>query len=65
MITAKKFIERVGRTPEDDDLERSNCYRAGNIMHCACGWCTVCDLPRFECGHILTPPLIIKETVTK
>lgn len=56
VITEEYFREKVGRKPEEDDLERCNCVQAGMIGHYECGWCPKCDLPRFECGHILRTP---------
>lgn len=50
MITEKYFTERVGRPPEQDDLERVNCSQAGEIGHWSCGWCATHDLPVFMCG---------------
>jgi hypothetical protein len=47
MITREHFIERVGREPENDDLERCNCSKAGQIGHWWCGWNTEHDLPQF------------------
>lgn len=49
MITLEKFIERVGREPEYDDLERCNCSQAGECLHHSCGWCDDCDMPKFLC----------------
>ena len=46
----EEFKKRTGRAPEQDDLERVNCPKAGKIMHSACGWCEQHDKPRFECG---------------
>ena len=53
-ITAEKFKERVGvdPDPENDDLARCNCEKAGTVGHFSCGWCKKCDLPVFICGHI-------------
>jgi hypothetical protein len=50
MITREKFIERVGREPEQDDLERCNCPRAGALGHWCCGWNHEQDLPQFMVG---------------
>ncbi len=47
MITREKFVERVGREPDQDDLERCNCPEAGQIGHYVCGWDDEEDLPRF------------------
>ncbi len=49
LITREYFIERVGREPINDDLERCNCKDAGKINHLLCGWCNDCDLPKFMC----------------
>ena len=46
------FEERVGREPENDDIDRCNCEDAGKPGHHACGWCPTCDQPRFICGHM-------------
>lgn len=51
MISCAKFRVAVGWPPENDDMERCNCERAGQIGHFLCGWCDSCDLPRFLCGH--------------
>jgi hypothetical protein len=49
-ITAKYFEERVGRPPKDDDLERCNCRKAGQLGHHFCGWDMLAELPRFMAG---------------
>lgn len=49
-ITKKKFFEATGYLPEQDDLERSNCKKAGETVHLCCGWCEKHDKPRFMCG---------------
>jgi len=48
-ITEDYFLEKVGRAPKNDDLERCNCELAGEAGHFMCGWCNLCDLPRFSC----------------
>lgn len=50
MITAKLFEERMRRAPQDDDMERVNCEKAGELGHWGCGWCATHDLPQFQCG---------------
>ena len=56
-ITRKHFIERVGREPTKasqtnfDELEMTNCRKAGIHNHSKCGWCAKCDLPVTQCGH--------------
>jgi hypothetical protein len=47
MITREKFIERMGREPIDDDLERSNCPET-ELGHWYCGWDEEADLPEFQ-----------------
>ena len=47
MITAKKFKERLGFAPRDDDLRRCNCLLAGEIGHEYCGWDKERDMPAF------------------
>lgn len=54
MISREKFIERVGREPEQDDLERCNCPLAGEMGHWSCGWNVERDLPQFVVGGV--PP---------
>jgi hypothetical protein len=49
-----RFIASVGREPVNDDLDRANCTEAGTVGHQSCGWCDMCDKPRFVCGHHLT-----------
>lgn len=51
-FTRQQFEEMVGNPPKDDDLERLNCDRPGEIGHLACGHCSHCNKPRFICGHI-------------
>jgi len=55
-MNAKEFTEKVGRPPEQDDLERVNCEKAGERGHRNCGWCRACDTPRFMCGHWAPKP---------
>ena len=47
-IAAKYFKEATGREPEQDDLERSNCNKAGHPFHSCCGWDWELNLPKFE-----------------
>jgi hypothetical protein len=49
-MTKEEFKEKVGHEPENDDLERVNCLKAGKVGHHFCGWCSIHDLPRFLCG---------------
>jgi len=48
-ITKKLFKEYTGREPENDDLERCNCKKAGLLGHQQCGWCKVRNIPVYEC----------------
>lgn len=51
-ITAERFLEATGKPPRDDDLERCNCERAGQVGHSGCGWCDDCNQPFFlGCPH--------------
>jgi hypothetical protein len=50
-ITAEEFQAKVGRAPENDDLNRCNCKQVLLRGHLLCGWCEQHDLPRFECAH--------------
>ena len=45
-----KFVKATGSEPDQDDLERVSCNRAGDFGHRQCGWCIECDKPRFMCG---------------
>jgi hypothetical protein len=51
--TEEEFEERVGTEPELDDMDRVNCALVGQPGHFQCGWCDVCDLPRFMCSHLI------------
>lgn len=51
-MNAQEFEARTGYAPVDDDLERVNCDRIGEIGHQQCGWCEQCKGPRFQCGHL-------------
>jgi hypothetical protein len=46
-----QFRALFGITPIQDDLERVNCGKAGEIGHSHCGICE-CGQPRFICGHV-------------
>lgn len=48
-ITKRVFKGAVGRDPVDDELEKCNCPRAGEIGHLTCGWCYDCNLPMSMC----------------
>lgn len=54
-MTPAEFTARFGRAPQQDDLHRVTCDRAGMVGHTACGICDEHDRPRFECGCILIP----------
>jgi hypothetical protein len=66
MITAEQYEQATGDKPENDDLERCNCERAGQPGHYFCGWNTKENLPVFMVGptsdghaapSVLTQPL--------
>ena len=46
-ITLSMFIQATGYMPEDDDLERSNCPKAGQPLHEGCGWNHKLNQPMF------------------
>lgn len=48
MITGQQFKKMVGREPENDDLDRCNCNKAGKPGHVGCGICKH-NMPVFEC----------------
>lgn len=48
-MTEEEFWVKTGRKPVDDDLDRVNCEKVGEVGHFFCGWCWTCDRPRFEC----------------
>lgn len=47
MITRARFKASTGLLPEQDDLERCNCDKAGQLGHFQCGWDKERDLPNF------------------
>lgn len=49
-ITRAHFIAATGRAPIDDDLDRCNCARIGQIAHSMCGWNHAKNGPVFEVG---------------
>jgi hypothetical protein len=51
MITAEKFEAAVGCAPEQDDLDRCNCTKVGEIGHKLCGWDHTRNMPRFIPGE--------------
>lgn len=46
-MDAREFAAIFGREPENDDLDRINCPKAGTLGHRYCGVCSH-GLPRFE-----------------
>ena len=48
-ITAEEFKQIFGYEPENDDLERVNCEKAGTFGHWQCGWCPKHEVPRLKC----------------
>ena len=49
-ITRERFVQATGFEPENDDLERCNCPKAGQAGHHHCGWNTTENLPCFMAG---------------
>lgn len=52
-ITAEYFKACTGYGPIDDDLERCNCDKAGQIGHELCGWDKNRNMPNFLVGFSL------------
>lgn len=50
-ITAKMFKHATGYEPVDDDLERVNCSKAGQLAHVSCGWDHERNMPVFMPGQ--------------
>lgn len=46
-MDAAEFKKISGYVPEYDDLERTNCRKAGTPGHSNCGICPRCGAPRF------------------
>jgi len=46
-ITAEDFERATGHAPEQDDLERCNCDKAGQLGHDFCGWSETYGKPNF------------------
>lgn len=64
-ITAEQYEAATGHPPEHDDLERSNCDKAGQVGHFACGWDHDRNLPEFiAVAHRLKERLDMAEFVT-
>lgn len=49
-VTLEMFKKAMGRDPWNDDLERCNCPRAGEVGHWDCGWDEVANRPCFAGG---------------
>jgi hypothetical protein len=52
-VNAEEFKAKTGQEPENDDLERVNCDKVGQVGHFMCGWCLHCDRPKFMCWCVL------------
>lgn len=46
-MTRATFKQITGQHPKEDDLDRANCLRAGEVGHHSCGVCSNCSMPRF------------------
>lgn len=46
-ITSEMFKKATGFEDSQDDLERCNCEKAGEIGHSSCGWNYHKNLPMF------------------
>lgn len=49
VMTAEEYERLMGEAPENDDLERVNCEKAGQLGHWMCGTCKRCGRPVFAC----------------
>ena len=65
MITAEHFKKITGFDPEQDDLERSNCERAGQFGHYMCGWDIKRDMPNFIPGPSIPEKEDVERAVAK
>jgi hypothetical protein len=54
VMNTKEFMLTTGRLPENDDLERVNCDKAGSDGHIMCGTCKAHNMPVWE-GHYRCP----------
>ena len=52
-MNAKEFEKLTGDKPENDDLDRVNCDKAGQIGHYCCGLCSKCGQPKFMCTCLI------------
>lgn len=46
-VTRSQFKAATSFSPEQDDLERCNCDKAGQLGHFMCGWDEKRNLPNF------------------
>lgn len=59
LITETLFTACVGRKPEQDDMERVNCKKAGEPGHHFCGWNWVHSAPCFQVGQEEKTPVAV------
>lgn len=52
VVDEVRYEVLTGYAPENDDLERANCERAGGTGHLACGLCATCGKPAWTCVHL-------------
>lgn len=55
-VNAEEFFKMTGRQPIQDDLERCNCPKAGDLGHFSCGICKEHNLPVFQCPTCFSNP---------
>ncbi len=46
-MTAEQFKLATGHDAENDDLDRVNCEKAGDLGHFCCGWNEMDNKPMF------------------
>lgn len=51
--TEQDYWGMTGFDPVQDDLERLNCNKAGEVAHNSCGYCLKHHKPRHVCGCLL------------
>lgn len=52
-MTAERYEKLFRTSPGQDDLDRVNCTRVGEVGHWLCGVCPKHVLPRFVCGCLV------------
>jgi hypothetical protein len=64
MITRHMFVQATGRQPHDDDLDRCNCEKTGEVGHFWCGWDDAQEMPRFMTARPIVRVVARREVAT-